>query len=597
MRALAGWFEIANVAERLAELSGRPSGETFTARARWRPPGRGCGGRRRWPSCARCWPTRRGRTRAATPRQALEVGLRARWAQRVAGARRARARPGRPARSRCCSPASGSAPAGPRSSGAAASAAATLLGPRADAGDAGRAGQAAARRGCPGRSTACGRPADLWRAEAAWWTRTERDGQRAAGRVGIRPAASDRRGRRARRRCPAGRGRAGDRRPRRRADRECSMPWLETAFPVRMTRIALVAPAGSAAGDAGQGRRGGDRGDRRRDVRCRRGHREARARQPADSAAAGGPARAEPALSAEPPDLAELARRRPPRPDRRRGAAAAVRGGGGARALGRRAGRLDAGRPGRRPDRPLAGIGCAVVPLPRPQGRRRADPGGRVGGPARAEPAGLDLRHRPLRRHQPRLAGLGQLRADVRDDVRRRRRRAAADRRGRRAALPGWPRWARRYRRGVAVRRPGPGVAATAFGFGYGEFFGPTGVVPTLWLDPLASPIPLLLAGIGLGAVLLAGAYALGTLNRWREGGWPLALYAPSGIAGAAALRRHRRAGRRLVLPRRRAARSSAACSRSRRWSSPSPGSRPRPAAVASASRRHRSRCSTWWSG
>ena len=33
--------------------------------------------------------------------------------------------------------------------------------------------------------------------------------------------------------------------------------------------------------------------------------------------------------------------------------------------------------------------------------------------------------------------------------------------------------------------------------------------------------------------MLLAGAYALGVLNRLREGGWPLALYAPSGIAGA----------------------------------------------------------------
>ena len=36
-----------------------------------------------------------------------------------------------------------------------------------------------------------------------------------------------------------------------------------------------------------------------------------------------------------------------------------------------------------------------------------------------------------------------------------------------------------------------------------------------------------------LGAVLLAGAYALGTVNRLREGGWALALYAPAGIAGA----------------------------------------------------------------
>ena len=33
--------------------------------------------------------------------------------------------------------------------------------------------------------------------------------------------------------------------------------------------------------------------------------------------------------------------------------------------------------------------------------------------------------------------------------------------------------------------------------------------------------------------MLLAGAYALGTVNRWREGGWRLALYASSGLAGA----------------------------------------------------------------
>jgi V/A-type H+-transporting ATPase subunit I len=33
---------------------------------------------------------------------------------------------------------------------------------------------------------------------------------------------------------------------------------------------------------------------------------------------------------------------------------------------------------------------------------------------------------------------------------------------------------------------------------------------------------------------LLAGAYVLGTINRWREGGVRAALYAPSGLAGAA---------------------------------------------------------------
>ena len=44
----------------------------------------------------------------------------------------------------------------------------------------------------------------------------------------------------------------------------------------------------------------------------------------------------------------------------------------------------------------------------------------------------------------------------------------------------------------------------------------------------------MLLAAAGVGAFLLAGAYALGVINRWREGGWAAALYAPSGVAGAA---------------------------------------------------------------
>lgn len=80
----------------------------------------------------------------------------------------------------------------------------------------------------------------------------------------------------------------------------------------------------------------------------------------------------------------------------------------------------------------------------------------------------------------------------------------------------------------------GAGVAASLVGVLYGEFFGPTGVLTPLWLSPTNEPVTLLVAGIGVGAVLLAGAYALGTVNRWREGGWPLALYAPSGAAGIA---------------------------------------------------------------
>ncbi len=77
------------------------------------------------------------------------------------------------------------------------------------------------------------------------------------------------------------------------------------------------------------------------------------------------------------------------------------------------------------------------------------------------------------------------------------------------------------------------GVAAAAAGLAYGEFFGPTGIAPTLWLAPLDDPVRLLVGGLAIGAVLLAVAYAIGTANRVREGGWSYAVYAPSGLAGA----------------------------------------------------------------
>ncbi len=101
------------------------------------------------------------------------------------------------------------------------------------------------------------------------------------------------------------------------------------------------------------------------------------------------------------------------------------------------------------------------------------------------------------------------------------------------ALRAGWPRWARRFQR-AWLFVAGAGVAATGFGVLYGEFFGPTSVVPAVWLNPLDRPVTLLLAATGLGAFMLAGAYALGMINRWREGGWTSALYAPSGVAGTA---------------------------------------------------------------
>ncbi|MFF9173247.1 V-type ATPase 116kDa subunit family protein [Streptomyces sp. NPDC014793] len=94
-----------------------------------------------------------------------------------------------------------------------------------------------------------------------------------------------------------------------------------------------------------------------------------------------------------------------------------------------------------------------------------------------------------------------------------------------------------RPRRLVQLRRlwpflAGAGLASMLAGAAYGEFFGPTGLLPVLWLAPLESPARLLTAAVVLGAGLLALAHAAGAVNRVREDGWAAGLYAASGCAG-----------------------------------------------------------------
>ena len=100
--------------------------------------------------------------------------------------------------------------------------------------------------------------------------------------------------------------------------------------------------------------------------------------------------------------------------------------------------------------------------------------------------------------------------------------------------------WAPRHRFAVLRRYRwtspfliGAGLASIGFGFAYGEAFGPTGLVPTLWLRPLDHATKLLAVSVAIGAVLLAVSYALGAVNRFREGGIARSLVALSGIAGA----------------------------------------------------------------
>jgi V/A-type H+-transporting ATPase subunit I len=91
--------------------------------------------------------------------------------------------------------------------------------------------------------------------------------------------------------------------------------------------------------------------------------------------------------------------------------------------------------------------------------------------------------------------------------------------------------WVARFR-ALAPFVIGAGAASTAFGFAYGDAFGPTGLVPTLWLAPLKSPLTLMGAAIAAGAALLAISYLLGAFNRWREAGFWAALLALPGLAG-----------------------------------------------------------------
>ena len=81
-----------------------------------------------------------------------------------------------------------------------------------------------------------------------------------------------------------------------------------------------------------------------------------------------------------------------------------------------------------------------------------------------------------------------------------------------------------------------PGAAAMAFGLLYGEFFGPTKVLPTLWLAPLDSPTRLLTVAIVAGGGLLAASHLIGIVNRLREGGPIAVLTSAAGLPGLALL-------------------------------------------------------------
>lgn len=303
------------------------------------------------------------------------------------------------------------------------------------------------------------------------------------------------------------------------------MRWPERLRPIRMTRIAVVAPVGALrdalarVADAGVVELDLPESDQAEPGRAGRFLRGVQSARPA------------PALAPHPPDLSGLAEAGrldlvAGEAELEKRAALAVRRGNVAALAGWTP---ETTRP--RLAARLAEVGAAAVPLPFPRGT--APPTLLGGGSLRGSMAPLvetygtvpyaDLDPTPLAAASY-MFMFGMMFGDVGHGLML----VACGV----ALLTGRPRFLNRFRRAWPFVL-GAGVAATAFGFAYGELFGPTDVLPVLWLRPLESPVELLVAAVCVGAVLLAAAYSIGVVNRWREGGWPLALYEPSGIAGA----------------------------------------------------------------
>ena len=323
------------------------------------------------------------------------------------------------------------------------------------------------------------------------------------------------------------------------------MPWREALEPMRMQRVAVVARPARLRDAAGAGRR-------RRHRRARPPH----GREPGPGGDAAGPATA---LLRQLAGAADAGRRgsRPVEPDLpacgRSGRTDLVAGEAELESTARRSpsggGTVAA----------LAGWAPSADARRRwPTGSRARGRGGPAGGPARAGPAdaaagreraapvvdaaGADLRHRALRATSTRRspAGLayvvmfGMMFGDA----------------GHGALLvlaalllrAGRPAPARPLRTGVALRASAPGSRPCVFGLLYGEFFGPTGVLPVLWLSPLEEPV-----------TLLASASA------WARCCWPVPTSSGRSTAGGRAAGRW--PCRRLRDRRRRAVRSGSASS------------------------------------
>ena len=521
-RLLAGGFEVANIEDHLDRLEGRTTEAPFTLG-----------------SLATAW-SRIGQTASPTQLRAalrtsawgdpggeswadVHLGLRVAWARRVhAEVREAADWAGG---ALAVTVATQLFVAGRQLSGPVLAGAQRVLGRRWD--DAPSLTKLSRRLPADARWVLAGvtEPGDLWLAQARWWAKVESDATRLLARSRPGPApvvgggallAVDAWRTQAALEVAARGGQA--RRP--------LMLWRDRFLPERMRRVAMVTPRSQlrsvlvALADSGVveldelGELGADR----------RGDAAERLRH------LGLPEAIDPRLATAPPDLDRLER------DRRmellageaelehRAAATVTR-----RSACALAGWMPASNVSRLADR-LASLGGAVVALRSPAGGEAPSLVRSSGATGWFRPLVDTYATVPYADVDPSVfAGLayilmfGMMFGDV----------------GHGALLISaglalrWGRPARLARFGrIWAFVVGAGVASVGFGLAYGEVFGPTHAIPVLWLAPLDQPLTLLKTAIGLGAVLLGAAYVLGTMNRWREGGTRVALYATSGVAG-----------------------------------------------------------------
>lgn len=77
------------------------------------------------------------------------------------------------------------------------------------------------------------------------------------------------------------------------------------------------------------------------------------------------------------------------------------------------------------------------------------------------------------------------------------------------------------------------GVSSVLFGTLYGSFFGISGLLPILWMEPIRDIHRFMSVAVGLGVVLVSGGLILNTINTWRSGQRTDAVLGPHGLFGA----------------------------------------------------------------